>query len=242
MRHKKTFRNTILLAPLVALALALGGCDSGTEQTASETEAADAAVKTDTPAQGEAAEPGTDYSTMVNAEQVREGLVFGEITIGNPDAPAMIEYASLTCPHCATYHREIHPQVLEKYVKPGRLKVVFRNYVRDRADLAVAMLSRCFGEERVMDLMTFYFERQRQWVTQDAAQEIRKLALQAGINRVEYDACLANTELQRNLVEMTSRATNEDNITGTPTFLIGDERIVGVAPFNAFEELIDDIL
>ena len=230
--NKKHTRRLFSLSAVSAAALLLAACDSG--QDAGET-------GTDT-AQEEAAEPAVDYSTMISAAEIRDGIAFGEIVVGNPDAPVtMIEYASLTCQFCANFHRDSYPFILEEYIKTGRVRFVFRNYTRDRADLAVAMLSRCSGPEKVFDLMGVYFDRQPQWARPgvDPLPEIVDIARRAGISRADVDACLGNTALQNDIIEMFKQG-QSDKLTGTPFFIVNGETFSGQGSIEEFTELIED--
>ncbi|MCH7806181.1 MAG: DsbA family protein [Proteobacteria bacterium] len=183
---------------------------------------------------------GPDYSQVISAEEVRDGVAFGDLIMGNPDAPVtMIEYASLTCGHCANFHNDVFPDFKEQYIKTGKVRLIYRNYTRDPADLAVGMLTRCVGPDQAFDLMAIFYERQRQWVVEDAKPEIAAIARRVGINRADMDACLANTDLQRNLVEML-RAGQTEGVTGTPTFFIGNEHHVGEIEFDALAALVED--
>lgn len=190
-----------------------------------------------------AAYSGPDYSTVVTPAEVRDGIVFGEITLGNPDAPVtIIEYASFTCPHCANFHTQVFPKLKQTYIKTGKVKLVYRNYTRDRADLEVAKITRCAGPDRVLDLMTVYFERQRQWLTQDPRPEIINIARQAGFNRAQYDACMANSDLELNIIGLFDQGLRDDDVTATPTFFVNGEELVGETPFETFRDLIQSKL
>ncbi|MCH7630898.1 MAG: thioredoxin domain-containing protein, partial [Proteobacteria bacterium] len=91
---------------------------------------------------------GPDYTQVISAEEVRDGVAFGDLIMGNPDAPVtMIEYASLTCGHCANFHMQVFPDFKEQYIKTGKVRLIYRNYTRDPADLAVGMLTRCVGPD-----------------------------------------------------------------------------------------------
>ncbi|HXV73241.1 MAG TPA: thioredoxin domain-containing protein [Sphingomonadales bacterium] len=217
-----------LAVVVMVLAFAACGQDGSNQgQTAIELEAA--------------AYTGPDYSKVVTPAEVRDGIVFGEIAVGNPDAPiTIVEYASLTCPHCANFHRDVYPKLKDNFIKTGRVKLVYRNYTRDRADLEVGKITRCAGPDKVMDLMAVYFERQRQWLTQDPRPEIINIARQAGINRAQYDACVANTELEVNIIGLFDQGLKEDNVTATPTFFVNGQRLVGEASYETFRDLILD--
>ncbi len=229
MTHKKTYKNTLLTTiAATAMLFGLAACDSSDTSDGTNT----ATVVEDY--------TGPDYTQVISAEEVRDGAAFGDLIMGNPDAPVtMIEYASLTCGHCANFHMQVFPDFKEQYIKTGKVRLVYRNFTRDPADLAVGMLTRCVGPDQAFDLMAIFFERQRQWVVQDAKPEIAAIARRVGINRADMDACLANTDLQRNLVDML-RAGQAEGVEFTPTFFIGNERHVGEIEFDTLAELVED--
>ena len=212
----------------VVLALAFAACDQQGDKSAITQAEIDAAAYS-----------GPDYSKVVTPAEVRNGIVFGEITVGKPDAPVtIVEYASLTCPHCANFHRDVYPKLKDTFIKTGRVKLVYRNYTRDSADLEVAKISRCAGPDKVMDLMAVYFARQRQWIVRDPKPEIVNIARQAGINRAQYDACIANADLEKNIIGLFDQGRIQDGVTATPTFFVNGELLVGETTYETFRDLI----
>lgn len=232
MKHnRKQFRPFLTLALAGALSLVLAACDGSPESEGTAGANGTEEIYT-----------GTDYTQVVSSGEVKGNVVFGDITLGNPEAPVtMIEYASMTCPHCATFHNSVFPELEEKYIKTGKVKIVFRNFIRDRLDVAVSMVTRCYGPDKVFDLMDLYFQRQRQWAVQDAMPEIAGVARTAGISRLDLDACLANTELQGHLLEM-QKAGTAAGVGGTPTFFINGEKYVGSGSVEIFSEMFEDEL
>ena len=232
MTHKKTYKKTLLTTiATTAMLFGLAACDSSdtTEGTQTSETAAVAPDYT-----------GPDYTQVISAEDVRDGAAFGDLVMGNPDAPVtMIEYASLTCGHCGTFHTQVFPDFKEQYIKTGKVRLVYRNFTRDSADLAVGKITRCFGPDKAFDLMAIFFERQRQWVVEDAKPEIAAIARRVGINRADMDACLANKDLESDLIEML-RAGEAEGVEFTPTFFIGNQRHVGVIELDVLAELIED--
>ena len=233
MKHKKTHKNLLYtLGAITVLSFGVAACDSSEETTTPTTPVETSGVAAD----------GIDYSTVINADEVRDGVAFGDLVMGNPDAPVtIVEYASLTCSHCAAFHTDVFPAIKEQYIATGKVRFVYRNFTRDSADLAVGMLTRCVGPDNAFELMGIFFERQLQWArSDDPKSEIAAIARQqAGIGRTDFDACLANTDLQNNLVSMLSLGQSE-GVTGTPTFFIEGEVLVGVKPFEDFAEIFED--
>ncbi len=235
MKHKKMHTKLLLTFGAIAvLSFGVAACDSSEETT----------TTANTPVTSGVAENGVDYSTVITAGEVRDGVAFGDLIMGNPDAPVtLIEYASLTCPHCAVFHEEVFPAIKEQYIATGKVRFIYRNFTRDSADLAVGMLTRCLGPENAFELMEIFFTRQRQWAfSDDPKTEISAIARQqAGIGRTDFDACLANAELQNNLVEMLKQGQSE-GVQGTPTFFVAGETFVGERPFEYFAEIFEDNL
>ncbi len=108
-------------------------------------------------------------------------------------------------------------------------------------DLAVAMVTRCYGPDKTFDLMNLFFQRQRQWAVQDAMAEITNVARTAGISRLDLDSCLANSELQAHLLEM-QKAGSAAGVSGTPTFFINGEKYVGAGSVELFTGMFEDEL
>lgn len=231
-RQNNVFLKTLTVG---AFSLLLAACDSGS--STNSTESTEAASTTETTAPSA---PLEKVAIEYSAEEVVNGVALGEITMGSPDAPiTMIEYGSLTCSHCAAFHKDSYKKIKENYVDTGRIKFVFRNLVANQYDLTASMISRCAGPQKSWGMMSLFFERQAQWLQEDYVDSLATLARRAGMNRAKFDACLQNTDLQRSLIGLRDLA-NSDNVTSTPTFFIGDEVLLGAAPYEDFVEFIED--
>lgn len=237
MKHKKQHTNVLLsLSVATALALVLAACDNSQESADASSDA------TNTDAVTDVVDASVDYSKVITAGEVRDGVAFGDLIVGNPDAAiTLIEYASLTCSHCANFHRDVYPLIKEEFIKTGKVKLVFRNYTRDRADLAVAMITRCAGPEKMFDLIGVYFDRQLQWARPgiDPLPEIVDIARRAGISRADVDACMNNAALQNDVIEMFKQG-QSDGLTGTPFFILNGDSFSGERSFEEFTEMFED--
>ena len=114
------------------------------------------------------------------AERGRGRRAAGQI-LGNPDAPVtIIEYASLTCPHCAQFHTEVLPELKERYIDPGKVRLIYRDFPLDQMALAAAALAHCAGPERYFSMLDVLFETQSNWAQADdpitAIKRLGKLA------------------------------------------------------------------
>ena len=167
--------------------------------------------------------------------------------VGNPNAPVkLVEYASLTCPHCAHFAKEGVPQLLAQFVKPGRVSFEFRNFVRDPYDLTGALLSRCAGPGNFFALTHEIFDTQRQWIERVKPQEsaiaalpegerfnriaavsgLNGLAAKAGVSAEKGRQCLADNEAVDRLMRNRQSALQQ-GLEGTPMFLVNGKKVDG---------------
>lgn len=178
--------------------------------------------------------------TQISLEGIdTEGMTWGDIVYGNADAPVeVIEYASLTCPHCATFEATVLPKVLETYVATGKVRFVYRNFLMNRVDLAASTVARCGDMDVTQKLMEVYFARQHDWAGQpQPLDELAAIARRIGISRAEFDRCLSNTDMQKHLTEMRQIAMDTYGVNSTPTLFVNGKRVDS----NAWEDLSDEI-
>lgn len=163
-----------------------------------------------------------------------------DVVLGSEDAPVtVIEYASMTCPHCASFHNGPFQQLKEEYIDTGKVKYVFREFPFDPLAAAVSMLARCSGDD-YFDVIDLFFETQSQWAVREGAlEEIRKLAMQAGFTRAEFEACLTDQALLDGINAVKEEGYNEYGVTATPTILIDGEKLEGARNIRALREAID---
>ena len=154
----------------------------------------------------------------------------GEPFLGDADAPiTMIEYASLTCPHCAHFHTQVLPEIKERFIDTGKVKLVFRDFPLDRLALAGSVVARCAPEDRYFPLVGMLFEKQTEWAASDEPLvELAKLARMAGISKSEVEACLDDEGLRDSIIMSRMTAEQQYQVTGTPTFVIDGKTYVGM--------------
>lgn len=145
-----------------------------------------------------------------------------EISIGRKDAPVvMIDYSSLSCGHCAHFHEDVLPKITEKYIKPGYLRIIFRDYPGDQVSLKAHQLAWCKGEMKYLDLMNILFKSQDKWlVVDDPVEALKSIALQNGISTEQFDSCLKNQELLDQIIAIRLEGQKKYNIKATPTIII----------------------
>jgi protein-disulfide isomerase len=180
----------------------------------------------------------------VSEEALADNGPLPEKAIGPPDAPVtVIEYASMTCGHCANFHAGTFKALKERYVDTGKVRFVFREFPLDPLAAATFMLARCAPEDRYFDVVDMFFETQAQWTrTDDPVGELFKLARQAGFSQDEFQACLTNQQLLDGINAVKDRGAEAFGVTSTPTFFINGERLRGDRPIEDFAEKIDPLV
>lgn len=180
-----------------------------------------------------------DWSTVVTKSAE------GGFVMGNPNAKVkLVEFGSMTCPHCAEFEEQGGKALVDNYVKKGLVSWEFRNFVRDPFDMAATLLARCGGEANFFGMTRTMFHDQKTWIgklqaadqatlqglqTMPPAQQfstiadlagLKTFAAQRGVPRAKADQCLANEADANQLVQMNSDAVSTYSIPGTPAFLI----------------------
>jgi protein-disulfide isomerase len=236
-----------------AAVLALAGCNKD------QTSQADNAPVKITPV---APPPGGDWTQTVTATPA------GGFLMGNPNAKVkLVEYGSLTCPHCREFDEKGVPSLINTYVKSGQVSWEFRNYVRDAFDLTASLIARCNGAKSFFPMARALYKDQEFWVkkiqdTPEAQlqslqnlppeQEFTALAKVAGLQDwaaerglpvAKSSQCLADQNAVNQLVQMTSDATTQfPDFPGTPTFLINGKMVKDTATWDLLEPKIKDAL
>lgn len=177
---------------------------------------------------------------LPSAAQNSDAQPLPDKVLGDPDAPVeVIEYASMTCPHCATFHETTFPELKEEYIDTGKVKFILREFPFDPLAAAVFMLARC-SDDQYYDVVDLFFERQREWaVREDPLPKIRSLAIQAGFTNESFEACLTNQELLDGINAVKDRGYEELGVTSTPTIFIDGEKLEGSRNIEAFRSRID---
>lgn len=166
-----------------------------------------------------------------------------DMILGDKNAPiTIIEYASLTCPHCASFHKEILPELKKKYIDTGKVKLIFRNYVFDNPfDVFAATLNRCVSEKKFFPLAGLYFKRQSTWLKYKEFGELRpygkyaamgyakgeaiKIAKIAGMKESDAYKCLARPEVLKFLMDVNKDAIEKYESIATPMLIVEGEKL-----------------
>lgn len=168
----------------------------------------------------------------------------GEHIVGDPDAPVtIIEYASMTCPHCRTFHKTAYPAIKEKYIDTGIAKLYFREFPFDPRSAAAFMLAECSGEEKYFSMIDVLFEKQSVWArSEKVVDELFKIAKLAGFTQESFVACLKNGELQANILSIQKKAAEDYGVDATPTFFINGTKYSGNMSAESMGEIIEALV
>jgi protein-disulfide isomerase len=163
--------------------------------------------------------------------------------LGNPEAPiTIVEYASLTCPHCAHFANDVLPGIKKEWIDTGKAKLVLRDYPLDEAALRAAMIARCAPPDRYYAFADTFFAAQEKWVrSPDYREALARLAKLGGMSKEEFDTCLKNTDLENKIVEGRLKATQELEVNSTPTFFVNGSKLAGAPTTEEFEKLLSGL-
>lgn len=162
----------------------------------------------------------------------------GEMGLGDPNAPnIVIEYASMTCPHCQAWHADVWPEFKKQYVDTGKVYFILREYPLDPLATAAIMIARCGPKERYFPLVDLMFDHQREWAfQQNPADKLRDLVKQAGVTPEAFQACLTNQQILDGVNWVKNRGASEFGVQGTPAFFVNGKMLSGEQSLEKFAQ------
>ncbi|WP_237216554.1 DsbA family protein [Falsiroseomonas oryziterrae] len=165
-----------------------------------------------------------------------------ERSVGRPDAPVTVqEYFSLTCGHCAAFHRDTWPRVKRDLVDTGRVRMIWRDFPLDQTALMAAMVARALPPDRYEGFISTLFQTQDRWAfarNSDPRTELARMAALAGMSREAFDATITDQALGRGILEMRLAGQQQHNVNSTPTFVFGSRVVPGNMPFDRFAAIV----
>ena len=167
----------------------------------------------------------------------------GDVMIGSDKAPVtVIEYASMTCPHCAHFEETTLPELKKRYIDTGKVRYVMREFPLDALAAAGFMLARCAGPDKYETVVETLFAKQPDWVVQQPIEPLKAIAKQFGFTEDSFNACLANQKVLDNIQAVRDHAVNKLGVNSTPTFFINGKRFVGDLSIDVMAKEIDPYL
>ncbi len=168
-----------------------------------------------------------------------------EVTLGDANAPVkVVEYASYTCPHCATFHNDTFKAFKADYIDTGRVHFTYREVFFDRYGLWAAMVARCAGTDRYFGVADILYRTQGEWARQGEAalvvESLKRVGAQAGLSAQAVDACLQDADKAQSLVAWYEKNAADDGVRSTPSFLINGEMHTGAMSLDQLGALVDE--
>jgi protein-disulfide isomerase len=184
-----------------------------------------------------------DPRPMLADAQTVLALTKDDRILGNPNAPVtIIEYASLTCPHCAHFENDVLPELKKEWIDTGKVKLVLRDYPLDEPALRAAMIARCAPPDRFYAYIDTIFAAQDKWVmARDYREALARLVKIGGMSKDEFDSCLKNTALENRIVEGRLIASKELDVNSTPTFFINGTKFTGAPTVEEFDKVLSGL-
>ena len=174
--------------------------------------------------------------SAMQAELMKPGPL-GDMSLGDEKAPVtIIEYASMTCPHCANFHETTYLELKKKYIDTGKVRFIFREFPLDQLAAAAFMLARCGAKERYFPMVETLFQQQRTWAVQRPLQPLMAIGKQAGLSEAGFNECLKNQQVLDGIENVRQRAANKFNVQSTPTFFVNGKQLRGSATLAEFEK------
>jgi len=167
----------------------------------------------------------------------------GDVVLGSAKAPVtVIEYASMTCPHCAHFSATTFPELQKRYIDTGKVRFIFREFPLDPLAAAGFMLARCAGNDKFMPIIETLFAKQAEWIVQQPIEPLRAIAKQFGFTQESFDQCLANQKVLDGIQDVRDRAASKLGVNSTPTFFVNGKKLVGDQSIEALAKEIDPYL
>ena len=178
-----------------------------------------------------------------NAQELDVPAIMADRILGDPDAPVtIIAYESLTCPHCAGFHRDTYADLIARYVDTGQAKFIYREFPLDQNAVVAAALARCTPEPQFYGMIEVLFRAQGQWArSHDLLGSLGQIGRLSGISEEAFQACVENEELVNAIVESRQNAGLE-GVSSTPTFDINGRLYPGARSLDEFASIIDPLL
>ena len=181
--------------------------------------------------------------TIANSQVVDTLEAGSPKTLGDSNAPIkMIEFASLTCGHCAKFHKEVIPLLKRKYIDEGKIYFTYNDFPLDKFALKASIIARCSGD-KFFGFLDVFYKKQKDWTrTKDPLKSLLKMAKIGGVKDEDIKVCLGNKSIEDNLLKDRLKFSKKYEITATPTIILNGSKYEGDLTFEALELKINSLL
>ena len=169
------------------------------------------------------------------------------VVLGNKEATVKIKiFSSLTCPHCADFHKNVVPKIKKNYVDLGKVQLIFIDFPLDLAALNASKILNCIERKKQIDLLNIIYEKQNEWTSASNIEEINenleKLVVKLGINYLNFDNCLNNEDIENKILSDRIEAQKKYSINSTPTIIINEKKFEGEANYKSIKKIIEKLI
>lgn len=187
---------------------------------------------------------GVDTASLgsaLNPAELKKPGPLKEMTLGNPNAPTtVIEYASLGCPICASFHKSVFPKFKAAYIDTGKVNYIYREFPIGPSPEAAAHAARCVPEALYFKTNDKFMARRGEWNARKPDNDLLyKIVQETGLTRAAFDSCMSNQKIKEDIKLVRQRG-REFGVKGTPTFFINGQHIRGALSFEELQKLIEE--
>jgi protein-disulfide isomerase len=189
--------------------------------------------------------PFVEGPSEVPVEELMKPVGLPDLALGPADAKVtVVEYASMTCGHCAHFTTDVWPKFKEKYIDTNKVRYIFREFPLDNLAAAASMLARCTGNDKAFPLIEVLFEKQKDWAFGEGnpVPRLFEIAKQAGFTQESFDKCLTDQKLLDEITAGRTRASDVFGVSATPTFYVNGKKLDGSPTLEKLDEMITPLL
>jgi protein-disulfide isomerase len=182
-------------------------------------------------------------NARVDVEQLMAEGALPDVVEGEANAPVtIVEYASMTCSHCATFHTKVYPTLKSKYIDTGKAKFMLREFPLDPLATAGFMLARCAGDKREA-MIELLFRQQKNWAFIDKPLDgLSNIVKQTGMGQETFEKCLKDQALYDKVNTVRDRGAEKFGVNATPTFFINGKRVSGEMTVEQLDKELTPLL
>ncbi|GIK82121.1 MAG: DsbA family protein [Pseudorhodoplanes sp.] len=186
---------------------------------------------------------GLAHAQQASLAEIAKAGPLGDEVVGKQDAPVtIIEYASMTCGHCAAFHNTTYPELKKRYIDTGKVRYILREFPLDPLAAAGFMLARCAGKDKYYPMVEILFEKQKEWAVQQPLPPLTAIAKQAGFTQERFEQCLSDQKILEGIEATRTHAAEKLGVNSTPTFFVNGKILRGAVTIDELAKEIEPLL